>query len=76
MEEVEIPFLKVGALKEMLKDVPDDTEVFIRCCVNPCGNIVEAGIAAKSDYGFFGTAIPCIIIEPAVDGYAVKQRRP
>ena len=74
MEEKEVPYLKVKALKEMLKNVPDDTEVFIRCCTNPCGNIVEAGIADKSDYGFFGKAIPCIIIEPSDSNYASNHR--
>ena len=74
MEEKEIPYMKVGALKEMLKNVDDDTEVYIRCCVNICGNIVNAGIADKSSYGFFGTDVPCIIIEPADSSYAVKRR--
>ena len=57
-------YLNVGELKKMLKGVPNDTEVFIRCTFNPVGNIVEAGNAAKSEYSFFGTSIPCIIIEP------------
>lgn len=56
--------MKVAQLKEQLKDVPDDIEVFIRCCVNPCGNIVEASEAKKDTYGFFGKSIDCIIIEP------------
>jgi hypothetical protein len=71
-EENETTFMTVGALRKMLEGVADDTEVYIRCCTNLTGNIVEAGIAAKSDYGFFGTSIPCIIIEPADDSYAVK----
>ena len=56
--------MKVAQLKEQLKDVPDDIEVFIRCCVNPCGNIVEASESKKDTYGFFGKSIDCIIIEP------------
>jgi len=64
--------LKVGELKEMIKDIKDDTEVYIRVCSNICGNIVEAGIADKSTYGFFGTSIDCIIIEPASVDYAKK----
>ena len=56
--------LKVKDLKKQIEDLPDDMEVFIRCHVNPCGNIENAGIASKSEYGFFGKAIPCVIIEP------------
>jgi hypothetical protein len=56
--------MKIKELKEQLKNIPDDTEVFIRCAVNPCGNIIEAGSADKSTYGFFGKDIDCIIIEP------------
>lgn len=59
--------MKISELKEQIKDIPDDTEVFIRCHVNPTGNIVEAGKADKSTYGFFGESIPCIIIEPYED---------
>lgn len=71
-EDDEIPYMTVGALKDMLRDVPDDQEVYIRCCFNPTGNIVEAGIADKAEYGFFGKGIPCIIIEPAYKEYAKK----
>jgi hypothetical protein len=39
-------------------------EVFIRCTVNPCGNIIGARKAEKSTYQVFGTDIDCIIIEP------------
>jgi hypothetical protein len=71
--ENEYEYLKVGKLKEMLKDIPDNTEVFIRCCINPCGNIVEAGIADKSEYSFFGKPISCIIIEPANNSFSTKK---
>lgn len=71
MEYNETPFMNVGTLKEMLKDVPDDTEVYIACCRNHFGNIVEAGIAEKTDYGFFGESIPCIIIQPADSSYLI-----
>lgn len=54
----------VKDLKLQIADLPDDLEVFIRCKVNPCGNIVEAGKAAKDTYGFFGESIDCLIIEP------------
>ena len=61
--------LTVGELREMIKDVADDTEVKIRCCINPGGNIVEAGTALLSSYGFFGDSIPCVVIEPAYSDY-------
>jgi hypothetical protein len=59
--------LKIKDLKEQIKDLPDDMEVFIRCCSNPCGNIIEAGKASKDVYGFFGEHVDCIIIEPILD---------
>ena len=59
--------MKVSELKEQIKDIPDDTEVYIRCCVNPTGNIVDALEASKDTYGFFGEVIDCIIIEPDID---------
>ena len=31
------------------------------------GNIIEAGCADKSTYGFFGESIDCVIIEPEKD---------
>ncbi len=56
--------LTVGELKGMVSEIKDDTPVYIRTCFNPCGNIVSAGIAEKSTYGFFGESLPCVIIEP------------
>jgi len=56
--------MKVKDLKKQIEDLPDDMEVYIRCAVNPCGNIIEALEAKKDTYGFFGEDIPCIIIEP------------
>jgi hypothetical protein len=56
--------MTIKILKEQINDLPDDMEVFIRCHVNPCGNIENAGVADKSTYGFFGKEIPCVIIEP------------
>lgn len=73
MEDKSYEYLKVGELKKQLEGVADDTDVYIRCCNNICGNIVEAGIADKSTYGFFGTEIPCIIIEPSDPSYKIKR---
>ena len=67
--------MKVKDLKEQIDSVPDDIEVFIRCCINPCGNIVEAKSANKDTYGFFGKAIDCVIIEPDIDPQFIKKRR-
>lgn len=64
--------MNVGELKEMIKDKPDDLEIFIRVCHNPTGNIVEAGNVEKSTYVFFGNPIDCLIIEPSYTGYAKK----
>ena len=57
----------VKDLKLQIADLPDDLEVFIRAKVNPCGNIIGAGEAVKSNYGFFGQSIDCLIIEPEKD---------
>lgn len=55
--------LTAGELKAMLKDIPDDTEMFIRA-QTPCGNISGVYRVNRSTYGFFGIEIPCIIFEP------------
>ncbi len=54
----------VKDLKKKIKNLPDDLEVFMRCAVNPCGNIMEVEKIEKSTYGFFGTDVKCIIINP------------
>lgn len=59
--------LNVKDLKEQIKGLPDDTAVFIRCHVNPVGDIIEAAKADYSNYSFFGKPVPCIIIEPIQD---------
>ncbi|ADO59750.1 hypothetical protein [Paenibacillus polymyxa] len=50
------------SLDEKLENVDDDLEVFIRNSVNPCGNIQELEQVEFSTYGFFGKAIPCLIL--------------
>ena len=65
MNDEEAVFLTVGMLKEQIKHLADDIEVFIRCCDNPVGNIVRAGLADSTTYDFFGYDIPCLIIEPS-----------
>lgn len=54
--------MKAKRLKEIVNSIDDDTEVFIRNSVNPCGNIQELDQAEVSDYGFFGKKIACLIL--------------
>jgi len=67
--------MRITELKKQIEDIPNETEVFLRCCVNPCGNIVELKIAKKDTYGFFGEEIDCVILEPAIDEQFVAQRK-
>lgn len=61
--------MNVDELRQQLEGVDGDTEVFLRCVPNPCGNITEAGRADLSRYGFFGKSLPCVIIEPDIGDY-------
>lgn len=54
--------MKINRLKEIIKDMPDGMEIFIRNTNNICGNIAELEQVEKSYYGFFGMDIPCIIL--------------
>jgi len=54
--------MTVKRLKEILNDVDDELEIFIRNSVNICGNIGELEQIEVSEYGFFGTLLPCIIL--------------
>ncbi len=71
--------LTVGELREMIADIADETEVIMVTCRNPFGGIVEAGAAIVSSYGFMGSSVPCVVIEPASNGYIardeIRQRR-
>jgi len=52
-------------IKKLENDnVKDDTEVFIKCVFNHCGNIIEADEIKKDTYGFFGSKEDCLIIGP------------
>ena len=59
--------MKVKRLKEILNNLDDDTEVFIRNSVNICGNISELDQVQKSTYGFFGSILPCVILNSSVN---------
>lgn len=54
--------MRVKRLKELIKTLDDNVEVFIRNSVNPCGNIQELEQVEVSSYGFFGKDIECIIL--------------
>lgn len=54
--------MKIKRLKELLENLPDELEVFIRNSVNICGNIGDLEQVEKSFYGFFGDSIPCVIL--------------
>ena len=59
--------MKVKRLKEILNNLDDDLDVMIRNSVNICGNISELAQLEKSAYGFFGSEIPCIILNSDVN---------
>ena len=54
--------MKVKRLKELLANLDDDLEIFVRNSVNPVGNIQELEQTELSTYGFFGESIPCLIL--------------
>lgn len=54
--------MKVKRLKEILNNLDDDLEVFIRNSYNICGTIGELKQIEKSFYGFFGEEVPCLIL--------------
>lgn len=54
--------MKVKRLKEILNNLDDDLEIFIRNSNNLCGNISELEQVEKTYYGFFGKDIPCLIL--------------
>lgn len=58
-------YFKAKDLKEFLRNVADDTDVFIANSVNICGNISELAEAIESTYSFFGISLPCIILYSA-----------
>lgn len=54
--------MKVEQLRELLKDLDGQQEVYIRDSVNPIGNIAEMEQVELSTYGFFGHSIDCVIL--------------
>lgn len=58
-------YFKVKDLKEFLKDLDDELEIYIKNSVNVCGNISELAEAKTNTYGSFGESIPCVILDTA-----------
>jgi len=54
--------MDVKRLKELLVNLDDDLEVFIRNSVNVVGNIQELEQIELSTYGFFGKSVSCMIL--------------
>lgn len=54
--------MTVKRLKEIIKDMPDDLEIYIRNSHNLCGTIGELENVEKTEYGFFGEGIPCLVL--------------
>lgn len=57
--------MRAKDLKEALKNIPDDTEIFIANSMNVCGNISALCEAREDAYGSFGESLPCIILGSA-----------
>lgn len=54
--------MKAKRLKEIISNIDDDTEIFIRNSVNVCGNIQALEQVEVSTYGFFGVSEHCLIL--------------
>lgn len=54
--------MKIGRLKELIKDIDDNVEIHIRNSVNPCGNISDLVQIEITNYQMFGTKFPCVIL--------------
>jgi hypothetical protein len=54
--------MEVKRLKELLNNLDDELEVFIRNSNNICGDISELEQVEKGSYAFFGNDIPCVIL--------------
>lgn len=54
--------MKAKRLKDILKDIDDNTEIFIRNTRNICGNIEGLEQIEMSVYSTFGVINPCIIL--------------
>ena len=67
--------MNVKRLIELLSGFDDETEIMIRNSFNVCGNISELRQVEKSNYGFFGVSVPCIILNTyhSVNGVGIED---
>ena len=61
-DEGECGMMTVKELKNMLTNLDDDLEIFIRNTVNPTGNIEELYMVESSTHSVFGQEYDCIIL--------------
>ena len=61
-DEGECGMMTVKELKNMLTNLDDDLEIFIRNTFNPTGNIEELYMVESSTYSVFGQESDCIIL--------------
>ena len=54
--------MKVRKLKDIISNLDDNLDIFIRNSVNICGGVSELEQVEKATYGFFGDSIPCLIL--------------
>jgi hypothetical protein len=56
------PYLKVGDLKKILSDLPDDLSIMIMK-VGGIGNVADISNVRMSKYSFMGVGIDCLILD-------------
>lgn len=54
--------LTVGDLRKAIEGLPDDLEIYCQADNNDLGNIWGPHALDRAIYGFFGSQIPCLII--------------
>ena len=54
--------LTVGDMRRAIEGLPDDLKIYCQAGNNDLGNIWGPHSLAKSTYGFFGSQLPCLII--------------
>ena len=54
--------MKAKILKDIVNNIDDDTEIFIRNSMNSCGNVSELIQVELATCGFFGQSLPCLIL--------------
>jgi len=54
--------LTVGDLRKAIEGLPDDLEIYCQAGNNDLGNIWGPHALDKATYGFFGSRIPCLLI--------------